>query len=91
MRLLRMLDEKKLLPYTHMLWTTDYGKKWFDQARFDWVIMSTKNQFTGESYSLVPYLLGQGKWDVSFKLKDSQFIFVAPAGAEKIDFLSTEN
>jgi hypothetical protein len=30
-------------------------------------------------------------WDVSLKLKDSRFIFVAPAGAEKIDFLPTEN
>ena len=30
-------------------------------------------------------------WDVSPKLKDSRFTFVAPAGAEKIDFLPTEN
>ncbi|MGD8771401.1 MAG: DUF2092 domain-containing protein [Desulfobacterales bacterium] len=30
-------------------------------------------------------------WDVSPKLKDNRFIFVAPAGAEKINFLPTEN
>ena len=30
-------------------------------------------------------------WDVSPKLKNNRFIFVAPAGAEKIDFLPTEN
>lgn len=66
----RMIDDKKLLPYTHMLWVTDHGKKWFDQYQFDWVIMSTKNQFTGEHYSLVTYLRGQKQWSVVFQTDD---------------------
>jgi hypothetical protein len=66
----RMIDDKKLVPYTHILWTTDEGKKWFDQARFDWVIMTTKNQFTGEHYSLVDYLRTQREWRVFFQTED---------------------
>lgn len=66
----RMLNEKKLVPYTHILWTTDHGKKWFDQNRFNWVIMSTGNQFTGELYSLVPYLQTQPSWRVVYQTED---------------------
>jgi hypothetical protein len=30
-------------------------------------------------------------WDVTAKFEDSRFTFVAPDGAEKIDFLPTGN
>lgn len=66
----RLIDEKKLVPYTHILWATDYGKKWLDQYKFDWVIMSTKNQFTGERYTLVSYLAGHPQWRVLYQTED---------------------
>ena len=34
---------------------------------FDWVIMSNKNHFTGEYYTLVSYLQDQKRWSVFFK------------------------
>ena len=57
----RMLDEKQLIPYTHMLWASPQGKLWFEQADFDWVLLPYLDQY-GEIYGLNPYLQRHPRW-----------------------------
>lgn len=57
----RMLDEQRLIPYTHMLWASPQGKLWFEQADFDWVLIPYLDQY-GEIYGLNPYLQRHPRW-----------------------------
>lgn len=58
----RMLDAARLTPYTHMLWATDQGRAWFDQAGFDWVLLPPANRFSGEPYALHRVLQARADW-----------------------------
>lgn len=59
----RMLDDKRLVPYTHMLWASGQGQIWFEQADFDWVLIPHRNQ-QGEIYGLNAYLEHHPQWSV---------------------------
>lgn len=58
----RMLDTRKLAPYTHMLWATPEGIDWFRRAAFEWVIMPHRNRFSGEPYRLPAWLASRPQW-----------------------------
>ncbi len=59
----RMLDDTKLMPYTHMIWATREGQHWFHEQQFDWVLMPyTAND--GEMYQLNLYLDKHPGWKV---------------------------
>jgi hypothetical protein len=60
----RMLDPRKLVPYTHILWTTPEGIAFFSRGRFDFVLIPRANRFSGETYPLNGYLLGHPGWRV---------------------------
>lgn len=60
----RAIDQNKFIKYTHMLWTTKYGKLWFAQEKFDLVLMPLQNRFSQERYSLVSYLLSDPSWQL---------------------------
>jgi len=58
----RMLDPKRLIPYTHILWTTPEGRSFFEQENFDLALVPYGNAFTGEHYPLVDYLKSRPDW-----------------------------
>ena len=63
----RTLDPGRLVPYTHALWMTPYGRHFFEQARFDLVLVSGGNDFTGETYPIINYLLNNSDWQVVYQ------------------------
>lgn len=58
----RMLDPNRVIPYTHILWVTNDGQRFFEQANFDLALVPYGNIFTGERYPLVAYLLSHPGW-----------------------------
>ena len=58
----RMLDPNRVPPYTHILWTTPEGQRFFEQANFDLVLLPYSNVFSGERYPIVDYLLHRPDW-----------------------------
>jgi len=58
----RMLDPKRIVPYTHILWTTPEGRRFFEQENFDLALVPYGNVFTGERYPLVEYLKNDPDW-----------------------------
>lgn len=75
----RTLDTGRLVPYTHILWMTPEGQRFFDQERFDMVLVPPGNAFTGESYPLIGYLLNNPDWRVAYR-EQAGYLFVR-AGA----------
>lgn len=63
----RMLDPNRLTPYTHVLWMTPYGQRFFEQASFDLVLVPHRNIFTGESYPIINYLLNHPVWQAVYR------------------------
>jgi hypothetical protein len=63
----RMLDPKRLVPYTHILWMTPEGRQFFDQANFDLVLVPYGNAFSGERYPVVTYLMNHPGWQVVYQ------------------------
>jgi hypothetical protein len=65
----RTLDTSRLVPYTHILWMTPEGRSFFDQAGFNLVLVQHGNDFTGERYSIISYLLSNPYWRVIYRDK----------------------
>ncbi|MEW6001352.1 MAG: hypothetical protein AB1638_01680 [Nitrospirota bacterium] len=65
----RLLDLNKLHKYTHILWTTSLGLDFFEQEEFDLVLIPHRNRFTGETYTLIWYLLTNHQWHVLYSDK----------------------
>lgn len=63
----RGMDYDKMRQYTHILWMTDEGKGFFEQAHFDFVLIPRGNKFTREPYPLNQYLLVHPQWRVLFE------------------------
>jgi hypothetical protein len=65
----RILDPRRLVPYTHILWMTPEGKLFFEQANFDLVLVPNGNAFSGERYPIVAYLQNHTGWQVVYQDK----------------------
>jgi len=63
----RMLDTKKLPPYTHMLWATPQGISLFERQQFDLVILPWRTAYSGETYKLHQYLNRQPTWRLIYR------------------------
>ena len=63
----RTLDPYRVAPYTNILWATPEGRRFFEQANFDLVLVSPGNAFTGERYPLVAYLQSQPGWQIVYR------------------------
>ena len=63
----RLLDPNRVAPYTHMLWMTPDGKRFFEQAGFDLVLVPHSNTFTGEIYPIINYLLKNPGWQAVYQ------------------------
>lgn len=57
----RMLEDARLVPYTHMLWASPQGQLWFEREGFDWVLIPYFDQH-GEIYGLHRYLAQHPLW-----------------------------
>jgi hypothetical protein len=66
----RVLDTRRLIPYTHILWATPDGVRWFQQERFDLVIIPPHGQFDPEPYKLHAYLSTLPDWHVVYRTPD---------------------
>lgn len=71
----RMLDPQRLVPYTHILWITPEGQRFFQQGNFDLVLIPYGNQLSQEKYPLVDYLLRRPDWQVAYRDNDS-YLFI---------------
>jgi hypothetical protein len=58
----RMLEPDRVIPYTHILWMSAEGQRFFEQGNFDYVLIPPGNAFSGERYPLVNYLLNRPDW-----------------------------
>ena len=74
----RLLDINRMEPYTHILWMTPAGKDYFEHISFDLVLVSARNEYTGESYPLINYLLNNPLWHLVYRNSNS-FFFVRTA------------
>ena len=63
----RVLDPERMIPYTHILWVTPDGQRFFEQEKFDLVLIPHGNAFTGERYPLVSYLLNHPDWQLVYR------------------------
>jgi hypothetical protein len=64
----RMLDPKRVVPYTHILWVTPPGKQFFEHEKFDLVLIPDRNTLDsgGEQYPLIAYLQNDPQWQVLY-------------------------
>ncbi|WP_210395667.1 hypothetical protein [Motiliproteus sediminis] len=60
----RMLNDDRLVPYTHILWATPQGVQWLEQGQFDWIILPARSP-GGESYALHQHLARQPRWQIA--------------------------
>ena len=58
----RMLDPTKIVPYTHILWVTPEGQRFFEDGNFNLVLIPYGNIYTGEKYPLSAYLRNHSSW-----------------------------
>lgn len=63
----RMLDPKRVLPYTNILWATDGGQQLLEQGDFDLVLLPYGNAFSGEKYPLTDYLSRHPGWQLIYR------------------------
>ncbi|MCR4303641.1 MAG: hypothetical protein NUV63_05365 [Gallionella sp.] len=76
----RMLDDSRLMYYTHILWATPEGIAWLGQADFDFVILPYRNPLTGEYYPLHNYLMTSGGWRVLYNWEQGALYGRKPYG-----------
>ena len=69
----RLLDINRMDPYTHILWMTPAGKDYFENISFDMVLVSPRNEYTGELYPLITYLLNNPLWKLVIRENNSLF------------------
>ena len=62
----RLMEPQRTVPYTHVLWLTDYGRKFFAQADFSLVMVAYRNYFAPDQdvYPLIEYLHRHPRWKV---------------------------
>jgi hypothetical protein len=58
----RMLESARLIPYTHMLWVTPDGLRYFTAADFDLVVMPERGRFNRDPYTLPKWLDRAPNW-----------------------------
>lgn len=75
----RMLDPKRLVPYTHILWITPEGQRFFAEGDFDLALIPYGNTFSKEQYPIVNYLLNQPDWQAAYR-DDNGYLFVRNRG-----------
>lgn len=63
----RVLDDIRWAKYTHILWNTKQGLRWFNEAHFDYVLIPSHNLFSNEAYPLYSYLSANPKWQIIFQ------------------------
>jgi len=63
----RVLDPERMIPYTHILWATPEGQRFFEQEKFDLALVPYGNVFTGERYPLVAYLQNNPDWQAVYQ------------------------
>ncbi|MFZ2542030.1 MAG: hypothetical protein WAW75_09715 [Gallionella sp.] len=63
----RVLDPERMIPYTHILWTTPEGQRFFERENFDLALVPYGNVFTGERYPLVAYLQNHPDWQAAYQ------------------------
>lgn len=63
----RMLDPRRLVPYTHMLWATPQGIVFFEQENFDLALVPYGNSFSDERYPLIAYLKSNPGWKIIYQ------------------------
>ena len=70
-----MLDPTRVVLYTHILWTTPDGQRFFEQANFDLALMPYGNSFSGERYPIINYLLNHPDWRAVYQDK-AGYLFI---------------
>lgn len=78
----RMLDPTRVAPYTHMLWTTPDGQRFFEQENFDLALVPYGNVLTGERYPLVDYLKNHPDWQAVYQ-DAAGYLFVRRASGAR--------
>jgi hypothetical protein len=63
----RMLDPKRVLLYTNILWATKGGKQLLEQGDFDLVLLPYGNSISGEKYPIVNYLAKHPGWQLIYQ------------------------
>jgi hypothetical protein len=63
----RVLDPERMIPYTHILWTTPEGRRFFEQENFDLALVPYGNVLSGERYPLVDYLKNHPDWQAVYQ------------------------
>ncbi len=71
----RMLDETRLIPYTHILWATHPGIKWFEREDFQLVILPHHGRYDPKQYKLIDYLKLHRHWQQIYR--DNQGVVFA--------------
>lgn len=75
----RVLDPQRMIPYTHILWATPEGQRFFAQGDFDMALIPHGNKFSGEKYPVIDYLLNQPDWKVAYR-DDKGYLFIRNRG-----------
>ena len=78
----RVLDPERLIPYTHILWTTPDGQRFFEQENFDLALVPYGNVLTGERYPLVDYLKNHPDWQAVYQ-DAAGYLFVRRASSAR--------
>jgi hypothetical protein len=78
----RVLDPERMIPYTHILWTTPDGQRFFEQGNFDLALVPYGNVFTGERYPLVAYLQNHPDWQAVYQ-DESGYLFARRASGRR--------
>jgi hypothetical protein len=63
----RMLDPKRVIPYTHILWASQEGIRYFEEQDFDLALVPYGNTLSGERYPLAPYLFKHPEWQAVYR------------------------
>jgi len=63
----RMLESARLRPYTHMLWATPEGIRYFAAADFDFVVMPERGRFNRDPYALPNWLARAPDWELTHR------------------------
>jgi hypothetical protein len=63
----RLLDTRKLAPYTNALWATPPGLAWFQDQDFALVILPVRGSFDAEPYPLPLHLAAHPEWQLVYR------------------------
>lgn len=63
----RMLDQTRVVPYTHILWATPQGIREFEREHFQLVIMPYHGRFDPQRYRLIDYLHTRPEWRLVYR------------------------